>query len=507
MSPRPARTDRSPAGQETPAQAPPDSAMAGPVGPAAPLIRIERRSIDLIPAAERHGSPWSQFTLWCGANLQITAIVTGALAVVFGAHAGWAIVGLLIGNLAGGVVMALHAAQGPRLGLPQMISSRAQFGVFGAVLPLALVVLMYVGFAATGTVLAGQAIDALLGSHDRLVGVLVFGGLTVVIAAIGYRLIHVLGRIATIVGVVGFGYLAVRLFLEHPVAQAVGPMRFDAPLFVLAVSLAAGWQLTYGPYVADYSRYLPAHTSERKVFATTYLGSVLGSQVSMTLGALVAAVAGDAFLDDQVTFLAKLAGPVALTALIYLVIVVGKLAVNCLNAYGGFMCVLTAYTAFTGAERISRRTRVALIGGLMVLAVLIAVLASGNFLSAFKNFVLALLIFFTPWSAINLTDYYLLSRERVDRAALYDPDGRYGRWNVPGLVSYLLGVVVQIPFLAQSLYTGPITKLLHGADISWIVTLVVTPVVYYGWARRAGTVRSEPESEEESEEEIALGHR
>lgn len=37
---------------------------------------IERRSIDYIPEAERHGRVYSQFTLWLGANLQITAIVT-----------------------------------------------------------------------------------------------------------------------------------------------------------------------------------------------------------------------------------------------------------------------------------------------------------------------------------------------------------------------------------------------------------------------------------------------
>lgn len=122
---------------------------------AAEVSRIEHRSIDVIPDAERHGSPLNQFTLWFGANMQITAIVDGALAVVFGADALWAIIGLLIGNLAGGCVMALHSAQGPRLGLPQMISSRAQFGVYGAVVPLVLVVLLYLGFAATGTVLAG----------------------------------------------------------------------------------------------------------------------------------------------------------------------------------------------------------------------------------------------------------------------------------------------------------------------------------------------------------------
>ncbi|MGC4440566.1 cytosine permease, partial [Streptococcus suis] len=102
------------------------------------------------PESERHGTPSSQFTLWFGANMQITAVVDGALAVVFGAEAMTAILGLLIGNILGGIVMALHSAQGPRLGLPQMISSRVQFGVKGAALPLVLVILMYVGFAATG---------------------------------------------------------------------------------------------------------------------------------------------------------------------------------------------------------------------------------------------------------------------------------------------------------------------------------------------------------------------
>src|ERR687894_1044870 len=138
---------------------------------ALPPSRIEHRSIDVIPDAERHGSPLNQFTLWFGANMQITAIVDGALAVVFGADALWAIVGLLLGNLAGGAVMALHSAQGPRLGLPQMISSRAQFGVFGAVVPLVLVVLLYLGFAATGTVLAGQAINRIAGTDVPAVGI------------------------------------------------------------------------------------------------------------------------------------------------------------------------------------------------------------------------------------------------------------------------------------------------------------------------------------------------
>jgi NCS1 family nucleobase:cation symporter-1 len=447
-------------------------------------ITVERRTIDVVPADERHGTPRSQFTLWLGANLQITAIVDGALAVVFGADALWAIVGLLLGNLLGGIVMALHAAQGPRLGLPQMISSRAQFGVYGAVVPLLLVIVMYLGFTATGTVLSGQAINAFLGVDEPAVGIVLFIVLVGVIAAIGHDLIHVVGRVASVLGVIGFGYLAVRLVTEHDVSAAVANPSFDIVTFLLSVALAAGWQLTFGPYVADYSRYLPEETPERTVFAATYWGSVLGSQVAMTFGAVVAAVAGDAFLTDQVEWLGGLAGTAALAGVIYLLIVVGKLTVTCLNAYGSFMCAATTVTAFTGSRSMGRTARTLFVSLMLVVAGAIALMATADFLDNFKNFILLLLMVFTPWSAINLTDYYLISKEKVDIPALYEPRGRYGRWNAAALTTYVVGVLVQVPFLAQALYTGPVTEALGGADISWIVGLVVPAVIYYLWASR-----------------------
>lgn len=49
----------------------------------------------------RHGHPFSQFTLWFGGNLQITAIVTGALAVVLGGDVVWSLIGLLLGQVLG----------------------------------------------------------------------------------------------------------------------------------------------------------------------------------------------------------------------------------------------------------------------------------------------------------------------------------------------------------------------------------------------------------------------
>ncbi|ARX83994.1 putative purine-cytosine permease YxlA [Streptomyces alboflavus] len=444
---------------------------------------MERRSIDVVPDAERHGTAFSQFTLWLGANLQITAVVTGALAVVFGGDVVWSIVGLVLGNVLGGAVMALHSAQGPKLGLPQMIQSRAQFGVRGAVVPLLLVILMYVGFFASGSVLAGQA-TAELTHTDDTTGIVLFAAVTAMMAAVGYRVIHALGRVASVICALAFIYLGIRLLDRVDLSALLSDAHFDLPMFLLAVSLSASWQLAFGPYVADYSRYLPRTTSGRATFWWTLSGSALGAQWSMTFGVLVAASAGGAFMGDQVEYVVGLGGTGLVASFLYFVIALGKLTINVLNTYGGFMSMVTSVSGFRGQKELSPRGRSAYIALIMVAGTAVALLGKDSFLTSFKDFLLFLLTFFTPWSAINLVDYYLISKERYDIPALSDPRGRYGAWRWDALTVYGVGLLAQLPFLVTHFYTGPLVDPLGGADISWMVGLAVPALLYWAVARR-----------------------
>jgi nucleobase:cation symporter-1, NCS1 family len=439
---------------------------------------IEVRSIDYIPDAERHGGLASQFTLWLAANLQITAIVTGALAVVFGGDVFWSLIALLIGQLIGGAVMALHAAQGPQLGLPQMISSRVQFGVYGAIIPIVAVCLMYIGFSASGCVLAGQAVAQLLHVGDAL-GIVIFGCLIVVVTLLGYRVIHGLGRVASVIGIAAFVYMFARLLSAHDVAALLAERNFSLSRFLLAMSLSASWQIAYGPYVADYSRYLPRNTSVARVFAAVGLGSVIGSQTSMTFGVLAAALAGKQFEHHEVAYIVSLGSTGVAAGLLYFAIAFGKVTVTALNAYGSFMSMATMVSAVRRGVRIAMLHRFFYIAAMVGVSVLLALTGRHSFLKAFEAFILCLLAVFTPWSAINLIDYYCFTRSRYDVPALSDPHGRYGRWNATGIVIYLIGIIVQIPFLATSFYTGPLVAPLGGVDISWIVGLLVPGMLYY----------------------------
>ncbi|QRY81921.1 cytosine permease [Pseudomonas sp. PDNC002] len=445
---------------------------------------IETRSIDYIPQAERHGRLFSQFTLWFGCNLQITAIVTGALAVVLGGDVFWSLIGLLIGQIFGGVVMALHGAQGPKLGLPQMISSRVQFGVFGAVIPLVLVCVMYVGFNATGTVLAGQAIGQLAHVSDT-VGILVFAAVIVAVTVCGYRVIHWLGKAASVLGIVAFAYLFVRLLSVNDIGVLLENRHFAWNTFLLAVSLAASWQIAFGPYVADYSRYLPSETSSPKTFFAVGLGSVLGSQTSMVLGVFAAALAGKEFSGQPVAYVVGLGASGMMASALFFSVAFGKVTIATLNAYGSFMCIATIISGFRGQLKVTHLQRLLFVLVIVGLSTGLALAGQHSFLAAFKSFLLFLLAFFTPWSAINLVDYYCITRERYDIPALSDPDGRYGRWNWTGIGVYCFGVLVQMPFIDSGFYTGPLVERLGGVDISWLIGLLLPALAYYLLARNS----------------------
>ena len=123
-------------------------------------------------------------------------------------------------------------------------------------------------------------------------------------------------------------------------------------------------------------------------------------------------------------------------------------------------------------------------GVVMVVSAYFAIGLSDDFLSHFVDIVLALLVVLVPWTAINLIDFYLIHRGHYDLSSIFAHDGGiYGRVNGRAVTAYALGILVQIPFMNTPLYAGPVAESLGGADLSWILGLVVTAPVYWLLAR------------------------
>ena len=311
--------------------------------PTTEVPRLEDKTIQPIPANERHGKARDLFTIWFGSNIMIMTIVTGGLATtVFGLGFVPAIVGIIIGNVVGGIFMALHSAQGPQLGVAQMIQTRGQFGSFGALLIVVIVVVMYVGFFAANLVFGGEAMAAVSPGISVDAGIIIIGVVSVIATIFGYRLIHAYARVLSVAAglalLLAFGWI---LVVHGLPANFLETGNFNWVGFMGTISVSALWQLAYAPYVSDYSRYMPQGTGSAPAFWASYSGCVLGTLFPMILGALVGTLAVSMSTGDVeiVGSLGALLQP--WTLIIVGIFCLGVAASNAMNLYCGVLCTLT----------------------------------------------------------------------------------------------------------------------------------------------------------------------
>lgn len=315
--------------------------MSTPERNASPLI--EKHTIGYVPPEDRHGKVRDLFTLWFGGNIAPLPIVTGALGVqIFHLNLLWGIVAIIVGQAVGGVLMALHSAQGPQMGIPQMIQSRAQFGSWGALLVTVIAGVMYVGFFASNIVLAGKSLHGISSAVPLPVGIVIGALGSGLIGIIGYRFIHILNRIGTwVLGigiVVGFWYI----FTHVGTADFLTRGGFNFAGWLATVSLSALWQIAFAPYVSDYSRYLPADVKVSSTFWATYLGCTIGSTLAFVFGAVaVLAVAPGVDTMDAVK---QATGPFG--SLMLVLFLLSVISHNALNLYGAVLSSITSIQTF-----------------------------------------------------------------------------------------------------------------------------------------------------------------
>jgi purine-cytosine permease-like protein len=438
---------------------------------------VEVRSIDYVPLAERHGKLWHLGPLWFMSNAQIATLAVGVLGVTTGGNLIWSLIAITLGTAIGTFFMAAHCSQGPQLGLPQMIQSRPQFGYIGAILVWLFAYLQYAGFNVFNTLLASDALHENPGGSTKVW--LVLGTLAAAVAAIlGYDAIHRMERYLTYGFLVIFGILTIVVLTLHYPSGSFSLGDFDLTPFLLQFSVVAGYQISWAIYVSDYSRYLPPEVTIRKTFLWTYGGSALGAAWIMFIGSALAAWAGANF--DTITSLKesgdKLFGGFGAIVLVFSAL--GLLSVTALNMYGGSLTLISALDSFKKV-RPTLGVRLAMIGFTALLSLVVAWASSSSFLDNFENFLLLVLYFFIPWTAVNLVDYFIVRKGHYAIAEIFKPDGIYGRWGWRGIVSYLVGFGAMMPFFSTGLYSGWVANAAHGADYSLFVGLPVSAVLYW----------------------------
>jgi NCS1 nucleoside transporter family len=437
---------------------------------------IERRSIDYVPLAERHGKVWHLWPVWFSGDAHLATVATGVVGIALGGNFVWMAVAVVLGSAFGTFFMAFHSTQGPQLGLAQMIQSRPQFGYLGALLVWGVALIAYIGFNAFNQILAAQTVRSLYGGDSTSI-MLIFSVLSVSLAVVGYDLIHLAQRWIAYLLIAALLVFTVCAAVRQPLPAAqpdLGNLR--AVAFLAQFFAAASYQISWSIYVSDYSRYLPRDVGVSASFWWTYLGAFIGGAWTMLVGTLAASL----YPSLEVAAALRTAAdgvfpgfgkPLLVCSLF------GLVTITSLNFYGASLTLLcVADSLKPGRPTLAKRLVTLLVSALAATGIALA--SSHDFVEKFGEFLAVLLYLFTPWTAINLVDFYVVRKGHYSVREIFNARGMYGRWNWRGLSAYGIGFAVMIPFFSTGIYTGPVAAALGGADIAMLVGLPVSAAVY-----------------------------
>ncbi|HKT55704.1 MAG TPA: cytosine permease [Microbacterium sp.] len=444
---------------------------------------LEVRSIDYVPLSERHGKVSHIGPLWFMSNAQIATLATGLISITSGGNLIWSFIAIALGILIGTFFMAAHSSQGPQLGLPQMIQSRPQFGYIGALLVWLFAYIQYAGFNIFNSVLAGEAVGGAISTKQAAdpLWIWVVTIVAVVVALVGYDLIHSVERYLMYLTVIMLVLLTASAVIHlHVPASQFDLSHFQPVAFFGQLGVAAGYQISWAIYVSDYSRYLPRTTSTNSTFQWTFWGSALGGIWVMFLGSWIAVSAKDIGTNTVVDLkhVADLLFP-GFGVIALIVAALGLVSVTALNMYGGSLTLISSIDSFVKV-RPTLTIRIVTLVITAAISLAFALFATAHFLGNFNAFLLLILYLFIPWTAVNLTDFFIVRKGHYAIAEIFKPNGIYRRWGWPGIAAYVLGFVVMVPFFdVADFYEGPVSKAMGGVDISMFIGLPVAAVAYW----------------------------
>lgn len=447
---------------------------------------IEQRGIDQIPDGERRGSPRLLGLMWSGLILNVLVVVYGTILVFMGLNWWQAALAIVVGNLSW-IVTGVVSLAGPAAGTTTFAASRFSLGRNG-VRPIAFFNwVMMLGYEVLDLVVMVLAASALLdmagvdvGDRTQLI--------LVVVLATAQALLPLLGHaaITRVLRVLVLPFAAIFLIMACFIADQVSLGSSEPSslaMFLGGVALAASASgLGWAPTAADYSRYLPRATGRGRIVAAVALGGAIPQILLMLLGVAIAIALPDA--TDPIGGLSSVF-PTWLVVIYLVLVIVQMLALNGVDLYS------SGVTLQAIGVQISRWQAV-LLDSVICGAIGAVVVFSGSFYEFVNNFLLFMIVWFAPWAAVFVVDYFL-RRGTYDMTG-FDSSSRGSAviqsWSVPGISAQLAGMVAALLCINTSIFVGPIADAHGGADLSVPAGLIVAGITYYAVARRDVNITS-----------------
>src|SRR3989441_3675405 len=443
---------------------------------------LETHGIERVsPKTRTHVRIFDNFTMWLSANLVISTIGLGALAIpIFGLGFLDSLAIIIIFNVLGVLPVAFFSTLGPKLGLRQMTISRFAFGWVGGIIMALFNVAACIGWSVVNVIIGGQLIAALSsGRVPSWAGILILAVLTPLVSIYGYRYVPRYERYAWIPMAILF---AIMLIVAAPHFSIVASSNTTAAAEIAALlsfggavyGFATGWS----SYAADYNVNQPEDTRPSRVFWLTFLGIFIPCVLLETLGMAFTSFSPWAtkFANGLVgDLLAAVVSPLGgFGTLILVLLALSVVANNVPNDYSLGLSVQVFGRPF---QRVKRYVWT-LIGA--VIYVLIALPASANFAHTLTDYLLIIAYWLGPWSIILVIEHFVFRHGRYNVDDWNNPSRLPIGW--AAIVSMVFGLVGVLLGAAQVYYVGPIARLVNppfGMDVGFELGVIFAGIAYY----------------------------
>lgn len=442
----------------------------------------ERYGIEIIPDADRRGRPADLMWMWAGGLINVETVAFGALIYSVGLDFVQCVVVIIIANVSW-LTAAWASLAGNAAGTTAFTISRAPFGLRGGRVVALFNWVSQVTFEITGlylAVLAGLALLHRAGLAEstgvKLATIVGVGILQFVLPRLGHAMIIKSMKVLLLPCLVFFIILTALTGSKMHLSHGSGA---SFPIVILGLAVAFSESgISWMSNAPDYSRYLPRETSRKAHLWAVTLGAAIPMTLLMILGAAVATISADS--SDPIgglpaAFPGWFVSPYLIFAIIQLV------AINGLDLYSSGVTLQALGLKIT-------RTQAVAIDTVLCAAVTAIALFNSSFYKFVTDMVLFVMVWLAPWGAVFVTDYSM-RRGRYDSHALHERrTGVYWRnngYNIWAFIALAAGIGVSLLMIDTTVYAGPISNALSGADVSIPAAFFVSAVLYWVLARKS----------------------
>ena len=379
-------------------------------------------SIEPVPPRYRFLRGIDYFVLW--SSLGVGLLVFSAGSFLTGAKFSDAMLAIIVGSVAGSLLLALAGKIGSDHAVPSLISTRPSFGVRGAYLPAILNVMQLIGWTTFEIMIMSKAAEMLAGKLIPYYVWTIIIGVFVALLGISGPLTVVknwLGKFAIWISYASSIIIIIHLLTAGNFSKVLSSSG-NGMSFFSALDIVIAMPISWMPLAADYNRFA---RESKGAFKGTFIGFTL-TNILFYFGGVMLGV------SDVVAIIA------AIQSIFFGFLLLILLVDEADNAFAD------VYSAAVSTQSIFRKLKqFYLIIGFTALSTVLAMTIS---IANYETFILLIGAVFVPLFGVVLSDYYIVKRRKYTESMMYGrgaaTNGGALKIGLPAIIAWSLGVVL-----------------------------------------------------------------